>query len=91
MINENAKLWAESIQQARDLDPILREAMRPVFSRLKAEAPNTATAMALAMICRALRMLKTADGADITPYRMAILQVAMMEVTAKPDHPHPPQ
>lgn len=84
---ENAAIWAKSIRQARELDRIVREAMRPVFDRLKKDAPDTAPAMALAMICRALRMLQTADGADAGPYRMAVCQAALMEVTDRPDHP----
>lgn len=79
--------WRAVIDQANDLDPSIREGLRPVFDRLKSDAPNTAPAMSLAMICRALRMLRTADGADVSQYQAAILQIALMEVTIHPEHP----
>jgi len=73
------------IRTANRLDPIIREALRPVCERLKADVPDTATAMALALICRALRMVQT-DGTPKRPYQMALLYAAMLEVT---EHPEP--
>lgn len=79
--------WRVVIDQANDLDPAIREALRPVFDRLKSEAPNTAAAMSLAMICRALRMLRSTDGNSASQYQAAICRLALMEVTNHPDHP----
>lgn len=83
---KNFDAWAEAIRHAREIDPIIREALRPVFDRLQADTPQMASAMALSMICRALRMVESKTG-DKRPYQIALLQAAMMEVAANPDHP----
>lgn len=79
--------WAAVIRDAEKIDPIIREALRPVFERLKQDTPDMAAAFSVAMICRALRMLRTANGADAEPYQMAACSVAMAAVKANPEHP----
>jgi hypothetical protein len=60
---------------------------RPRYDRLLADAPNTAPAMAMAMILRALRMLATVNGKMPDGAAKTILAIALAEFERKPDHP----
>lgn len=81
--------WLSAFQRGEELDPIIREALRPVFDRLKADAPEQASAFALAMLCRALRMIEIPPGFPLTRDQMRrdLATMAAMYVAAYPDHP----
>lgn len=81
--------WLAAFQRSEELDPIIREALRPVYDRLLADAPQQASAFALAMICRALRMIEPPPGANIARHeiRRGLAQMAAAFVAAYPDHP----
>jgi hypothetical protein len=78
-----------ALGQAEKLDPVIREALRPVFDRLKADAPETASLFAMAMICRALRMLATPPGTavDANELRASVAAACAAYVSIRPDHP----
>lgn len=82
-------MWLTAFRAGEELDPIIREALRPVFDRLKADAPDQASAFALAMICRALRMIEAPAGFSLTreQVREQLAVMAAWYVAAHPDHP----
>lgn len=81
--------WLEAFARAEALDPAIREALRPVYDRLRVEAPDQASTFALAMICRALRMIEVPPGSDISRQEMRRLlaEASAAYVAAHPDHP----
>lgn len=79
--------WGAVAAMADDLDPAIREALRPVYDRLKRDAPHTAPAMALAMICRALRMLSTIEDGAPDGALEAVCNIALAIVKKNPTHP----
>lgn len=82
-------IWLEAMREAEELDPIIREALRPVYERLKEDVPHEATAFAMAMIFRALRMIEVPPGwpMDRTATREQLAHLCAIYVTAHPDHP----
>lgn len=79
--------WLAAFRRAEELDPAIREALRPVYDRLLADAPDQASAFALAMICRALRMIEPPPGASRDEIRGGLASLAAAYVAAYPDHP----
>lgn len=81
--------WLAAFERAEELDLIIREALRPVFDRLKADAPGEASSFAIAMICRALRMIEPPPGADISreTMRHQLAYLCASYVAAYPEHP----
>lgn len=79
--------WLAAFRRAEELDPIIREALRPVFDRLKADAPGEASSFALAMICRALRMIEPPPGASREEIRSGLAAMCAAYVAVNPDHP----
>lgn len=82
--------WLAALQRAEELDPVVREALRPVFDRLKSDAPQQASSFALAMICRALRMIEPPPGTTISREEMRrdLAALCAAYVSVNPDHPH---
>jgi hypothetical protein len=82
--------WLAALERGEELDPIIREALRPVFERLSKDAPEQPSAMALAMICRALRMIELPPGEKTMTreqMRMNLAQMCAAYVIVRPDHP----
>lgn len=79
--------WLAAFRRAEELDPVIREALRPAYDRLSADAPEQASAFALAMICRALRMIEPPPGAIREEIRSGLAVMAAAYVAAYPDHP----
>jgi hypothetical protein len=79
--------WLAAFERAEELDPIIREALRPVFDRLSKDAPGQASTLAMAMICRALRMIEPPPGFDRDSMRMRLAEMCAAFVVARPDHP----
>jgi hypothetical protein len=81
--------WLEVFRRADELDPIIREALRSVYDRLRAEAPEQASAFALAMLCRALRTIEPPPGSMLSreQIREGLASMAAAYVEANPDHP----
>ncbi len=69
---------------------MIREALRPVYDRLKDDAPQQAASFALAMMCRALRMIELPPGdtrMTREQMRAGLAQVAAAYVAVNPEHP----
>lgn len=79
--------WLAAFHRAEQLDPIIREALRPVYDRLLADTPEHASAFAMAMICRALRMIEPPPGATREQVRGGLAQLCAAYVAAYPEHP----
>lgn len=79
--------WLAAFRRADELDPIVRESLRPVFDRLRADAPHEAASFAMAMICRALRMVEPPPGIDREEMRRELAAICAAHVAAHPDHP----
>lgn len=81
--------WLAAFQRAEEIDPIIREALRPVYDRLLGDAPGQASAFALAMICRALRMIEPPHGttASRNEVRSGLASMAVAFVSVYPNHP----
>jgi len=79
--------WLAAFRRADDLDPIVRESLRPVFDRLSADAPDQAAPFAMAMICRALRMIEPPPGIERAQMRRELAEMCAAYVSARPDHP----
>ena len=79
--------WLAAFQRAEELDPIIREALRPVYDRLLADVPQQGSAFSLAMICRALRMIEPPEGDTREEIRHGLAVMAAAYVAAYPDHP----
>ena len=90
MINpdEIPNAWRVVLEQANDLDEVIRKALRPAFDRLKSDAPNIAAAMSIAMICHALRMLDSEGNEDERlEFQSLICQLSLTQVAQHPEHP----
>jgi hypothetical protein len=81
--------WLNAFRRADEIDPIIREALRPIYDRLKADAPEQASSFALAMICRALRMIESPPGSPISrdELRRGLASMASAYVESFPEHP----
>lgn len=80
--------WLDALRRAESLDPAIREALRPVYDRLRADAPDQAASLSLAMICRALRSIEPppGGGVDRAAMRQYLADLAAAYVAAYPDH-----
>lgn len=81
--------WLAALERAEALDPIIREALRPVYDRLRADAPDQAATLSMAMICRALRMIEIPESFAVPrdEIRSFLAEVCAAYVAANPDHP----
>jgi hypothetical protein len=81
--------WLETLRRAEELDPAIREALRPVYDRIKSDAPDQASTFAIAMIVRAMRAINPPPGGPISRLELhrALGCMAADYVESFPDHP----
>lgn len=81
--------WLAAFARAEELDPIIRESLRPVYDRLLADAPQQASVFAMAMICRALRMIEPPvdGGTSREAVRHQLAYLCASYVADHPEHP----